>query len=104
MLINIRLIRPAVCAGENSQLKAVSIISDSKKKPRYFERPDSKEKPLSFWESLGVVLSSHLGVRSAEKRQEDFRRANGLHLFIAGIVYFAAVIIGLIVLVRFITQ
>lgn len=77
---------------------------DSKKKPRYFERPDPNEKPLSIWESLVVVLSTHLGVRSAKKRQEDFRRANGLHLFIAGIVYFAAIIIGLIVLVRFVTR
>lgn len=77
---------------------------DVKKKPRYFGRPESDEKPLSFWESLVIVLSSHLGVRSTEKRQEDFRRANGLHLFIAGVVYFAAVIIGLITLVRFVTR
>lgn len=75
-----------------------------KKKPRYFERPDPNEKPLSFWESLIIVLASHLGVRSAEKRQEDFRRANGLHLFIAGIVYFAAIIIGLIMLVKFVAR
>lgn len=77
---------------------------NSKQKPRYFERPDPHEKPLSFWESLLIVLSSHLGVRSAAKRQEDFRRANGLHLFIVGIVYFAAMIIGLIMLVRFVTR
>jgi hypothetical protein len=77
---------------------------DSTKKPRYFERPDPNEKPLSFWESLVIVLSSHLGGRSTEKRQEDFRRANGLQLFIAAIVYFSAVIIGLIVLVRFVTR
>lgn len=77
---------------------------NSKKKPRYFERPDPSEKPLSFWESLAIVLSSHLGVRSAKKRQEDFRRANGLHLFIAGIIYFVVLIVGLIVLVRFITR
>jgi len=77
---------------------------NSKKKPRYFEHPDPQEKPLSFRESLVIVLSSHLGVRSTEKRQEDFRRANGLHLFIAGIVYFAVLIIGMIVLVRFVTR
>ncbi len=77
---------------------------NSKKKPRYFERPDPKEKPLSIWESLVIVLSSHLGVRSANKRQEDFRRANGLHLFITAIVYFVAVIIGLVMLVRFVTR
>lgn len=91
-------------AQQAHNLKAISTMPNSKKKPRYFERPDPNEKPLSFWESLVIVLSSHLGVRSAEKRQEDFRRANGLHLLIVGIVYFAAVIIGLIVLVRFITR
>lgn len=79
-------------------------MPNTKKKPRYFERSDPNEKPLSFWESLVVVLSSHLGVRSATKRQEDFRRANGLHLFIAGIIYFALLIAGLILLVRFITR
>ena len=77
---------------------------NSKKKPRYFERPDPKEKPLTFFETLIVVLSSHLGVRSSAKRQEDFRRANGLHLFIVGVVYFVLLIIGLIVLIRFITR
>ncbi len=76
---------------------------DSNKKPRYFVRPDANEKPLGFWETLVVVLSSHLGVRSSEKRQEDFRRANGLHVFIAGVVYFVLLIIGLIVLVQFVT-
>lgn len=79
-------------------------MPNSKKKPRYFERPDPKEKPLSFWESLVIVLSSHLGVRSAKKRQEDFRRANGFHLFIAGIFYFTVLIGALIVLVKFVTR
>jgi hypothetical protein len=77
---------------------------DSDKKPRYFERPDPNEKPLSFWETLVVVLSSHLGVRSSEKREEDFRRANGLHLFVAGAVYFVLLIIGLVVLVQFVSR
>lgn len=77
---------------------------DSNKQSRYFARPDSNEKPLGFWETLIVVLSSHLGVRSSEKRQEDFRRANGLHVFIAGAVYFVLLIIGLIVLVQFVTR
>lgn len=77
---------------------------DAPKKPRYFERPDSNEKPLNFFESLVVILSSHLGVRSSEKRQEDFRRANGLHLFIADVVYFVLLIVGLIALVKFVTR
>jgi hypothetical protein len=75
-----------------------------KKKPRYFERPDPDTPPLSLFETVTIVLSSHLGVRSAEKRQSDFRRANGLHVFIAGITYFLLVILGLILLVRAVTR
>lgn len=69
-------------------------------KPRYFERPDQREKPLTLWETFAIVLCSHLGVRTREQRQEDFRRANGLHLFIVAVVYFALVICALIALVR----
>ena len=70
------------------------------KKPRYFERPDNDEKPMSFWRVLIIVMSSHLGVRPRAKREEDFRRANGLHIFIAGIIYFLAILIALIIFVR----
>jgi hypothetical protein len=75
-----------------------------KKKPRYFERPDPDAPPLTLFETLTIVLSTHLGVRTAEKRASDFRRANGLHLFIAGVVYFFLVIVGLIILVRTVTR
>lgn len=68
-------------------------------KRRYFGRPDDGEKPLTLLETLVIVVSSHLGVRTKEKQQEDFRRANGLHLFIAGLFYFALIIAGLIALV-----
>ncbi len=71
-----------------------------KKKPRYFERPDSDVKPHTLLEVIGIVLSTHLGVRTAKQRQEDFRRANGLQLFIAGILYFVVIIIGIVLLVR----
>lgn len=78
---------------------------DNKPQPkrRYFERPDAGEKPLSLLETLGIVVSSHLGVRTKDKLQEDFRRANGLHLFIAGLFYFALIIAGLIALVIYIS-
>jgi hypothetical protein len=75
-----------------------------KSPPRYFERPDSDAKPLSLRETLMIVLATHLGVRSSRQRQEDFRRANGFHLFIAGVLYFAVVIIGLIMLVQYISH
>jgi hypothetical protein len=74
------------------------------KKPRYFERPDAGEKPHTLWETFVIILSTHLGVRTKAQREEDFRRANGLHLFIAGIFYFALIIVGLIFLVRYVSK
>lgn len=74
------------------------------KAPRYFERPDENEKPHSFFETLIIIISTHLGVRPKAKREEDFRRANGLHLFVAGMIYFILLITGLIFLVRYITS
>ena len=67
---------------------------------RYFARPDAGEKPLSLREIMVIVLATHLGVRTRKQREEDFRRAHGLHLFIAGVFYFVIIIAGLIVLVR----
>jgi hypothetical protein len=72
-------------------------------KRRYFERPDPHEKPLTLMETFFIVISSHLGVRTREKLQDDFRRANGMHLFVAGIVYFALMIAGLVALVIYIS-
>lgn len=78
---------------------------DSQKpQPRYFERPDPDAEPLSLCETIMIVLATHLGVRSSKQRQEDFRRANGLHLFIAGMLYFTIVVIGLIALVLHISH
>lgn len=83
-------------ASDKSEVKKVP--------PRYFERPAAEERPHTLLETLGIVLSTHLGVRSSAKREEDFRRANGLHLFIAGIVYFALVVAGLVALVIYISK
>jgi len=70
------------------------------KKPRYFESPDDDEKPLSLWQTIIVVLSSHIGVRPKARREEDFRRANGLHVFIVAVMYFLLVLLLLVVLVN----
>lgn len=74
------------------------------RKPRYFEQPDASEKPLTLWETMVVIVSTHLGVRSRKKRHEDFRRANGLHLFVAGLLYFFLLIAGLIALIHYIIR
>jgi hypothetical protein len=67
------------------------------------EEPDSQPPPLSFKELLVVILSGHLGVRKREQRVSDFRRANGLHVFLAAVLYFALIVTGLILLVAYIT-
>ena len=74
------------------------------KKPRYFERPDEGEVPHTFWEVLAIILSTHLGVRTSRQREEDFRRANGVQLFVAGVLYFILIIIGLVLLVRHVVK
>ncbi|MDB6062156.1 MAG: hypothetical protein JWM78_2259 [Verrucomicrobiaceae bacterium] len=79
-------------------------INKPQRKRRYFERPDRDQKPLSLSETLIIVLSSHLGVRTRGKLQDDFRRANGLHIFIAGIIYFALIVAALIALVIYISR
>ncbi len=75
---------------------------DSNEQRRYFAQPDANEKPLTLRETLLIVLSTHLGVRTARQREEDFRRASGRNLFIAGVIYFAALLAGLIWLVTYI--
>lgn len=65
---------------------------------------DSPQPPLSFRELLVIILSGHLGVRKREQRVSDFRRANGLHVFLAAVLYFALIVTGLIILVAYITR
>jgi hypothetical protein len=72
-----------------------------KKHPRYFECPDEGESPLTFWQVFVAVLATHLGVRSRESREQDFKRGNGLHFFIAGMIYMILLIIGIVVLVSY---
>lgn len=71
---------------------------------QWFGRPDPGEPPLGFWRLIVITLSAHIGVRPRAKRHEDFRRANGLHVFIAGIVYFVLIITALIVLTNVIAS
>jgi len=62
-----------------------------------------KKVPLSLRELLLIILSGHIGVRKREQRVNDFGRANGLHVFIAAVLYFALIVTGLIALVSHIT-
>ena len=51
-----------------------------------------------------ILVSGHLGVRKRKHRVEDFRRANGLHLFIAAVVYFSVIVFGIVMLVRYVAS
>ena len=64
----------------------------------------NKNKPetYGFWRTVIIVLSGHLGVRPSHKREEDFARANGVHVIAVAVLYFALVIVGLIMLVNII--
>jgi Protein of unknown function (DUF2970) len=60
--------------------------------------------PLSLKELLVIILSGHLGVRKREQRVNDFDRANGLQVFLVAVLYFALIVMGLIVLVSYIAR
>jgi hypothetical protein len=61
------------------------------------------EKPLTLRETLSIIIAGHLGVRKREQRVEDFHRASGLRIFIAAAIYFAVIVFGIVLLVRYIT-
>lgn len=61
-----------------------------------------QDSPLSLGELVAIILSGHLGVRRREKRVSDFRRANGVQVLLAAVMYFASVVTLLILLVRYI--
>ncbi|MFT4769195.1 MAG: hypothetical protein ACI8RN_002335 [Glaciecola sp.] len=59
---------------------------------------------LSLKELSIIILSGHLGVRKRVHRENDFARANGLHVILAAAFYFALLVSGLIALVIFIAD
>jgi hypothetical protein len=74
------------------------------KKGQQDENNSGTNRPLSFRELITIVLSGHLGVRRREQRINDFSRANGLHVFVAAVVYFVLIVSGLIILVSFVAR
>jgi Protein of unknown function (DUF2970) len=75
------------------------------------EKPETKPSdselasaPLSLRETLSIIVAGHIGVRKAAQRAEDFERASGLRIFISAALYFAVVVAGLIVFVRYVTS
>jgi hypothetical protein len=72
---------------------------------KLLDEPDTgkNQKPLTFRETLSIIIAGHLGVRKRAQRAEDFHRANGLHIFIAAAIYFVVIVFGVVLLVRYIT-
>lgn len=60
--------------------------------------------PLSLKETFSILVAGHIGVRKAEQRAEDFRRASGLRIFIAAALYFVVIVAGLIIFVKYVTS
>jgi len=82
---------------------AAKIFMNDRNSEQQNDEDDSQQPPLSFKELLVIILSGHIGVRKREQRVSDFRRANGLHVFLAAVLYFALIVTGLIILVAYIT-
>jgi hypothetical protein len=92
--------------GSRVQLSRRRISADKLQPVRSEENSDAPEptKPLSFREVMVILVSGHIGVRKHAQRAEDFRRANGLHLFIAAIIYFSIIVFGIVMLVRYVAS
>ena len=88
--------------SESADSKQAKADTAQPEKSHWLGRPDPHEKPLGFWRVFISILSGHLGVRTRAQREEDFRRANGLHIVIAAFIYFAVIVAGLVVLVNWI--
>ena len=73
-------------------------------KPKASPSTSETPAPLSFKETFSILVAGHLGVRKAKQRAEDFRRASGIRIFIAAVLYFVVIVVGLIFFVRYVTS
>ena len=76
------------------------MTKEQKTKPPESEPPA----PLSLKETFSILVAGHIGVRKAEQRAEDFKRASGPRIFIAAALYFVVIVAGLILFVRYVTS
>ena len=67
------------------------------------DKPPKANGDYGLWETMIIVFSGHIGVRTRKQREQDFAKANGLHVFIAAATYFLLVVIALIFFVRFVS-
>jgi Protein of unknown function (DUF2970) len=63
---------------------------------------EAVQRPLSFWQTLAAVAWGFFGVRKGAAYAEDAARLNPIHLIIAGLAGAALLVIGLVLLVRWV--
>jgi hypothetical protein len=72
--------------------------------PEPHDEPPAAPRKATFGETLSAVLWSFFGVRKRRDLVRDAATINPLHIIIAGIGLAALLVIGLLVLVHFITR
>ena len=60
----------------------------------------SEQKPLTFWEVLTSTFAAALGVQSKENKIRDFTRGNVIHFIFAGVLFTAAFVLAVVLLVQ----
>lgn len=47
---------------------------------------NNDDKGLTFWQMIGSVMASFIGVQSSEKRERDFKRGKAKQFIMVGIL------------------
>ncbi len=65
-------------------------------------KPAHDEQPLTFWQVIGSVFAAGFGVQSKENKVRDFSRGKPVHFILAGLLFTAAFMASLIVVINLI--
>lgn len=67
------------------------------------EQPPGAPQKRSWLRAIQAVAWGLLGVRKGSEFERDFARVNPLHVIVVGLVAVFALVVGLIVLVKWVT-
>jgi hypothetical protein len=70
--------------------------------PMTSQNPEPKPARLSFWQTVGSVLSSFFGVQSSKARKRDFSSGNPVAFFVVALAMTGLFVLSLIGIVRLI--
>ena len=65
--------------------------------------PSPQGEQRSVWRAIQAVAWGLLGVRKGSEFERDFARVNPLHVIVVGLIAVFSLVVGLIVLVNWIT-